>query len=80
MSRKRDKWVSPGSVLPYPPVAINPGTLLEFYLYPMARSDLPLGNIQVIFITIYDPPGQSPVNFSNVARQKPLRIIFASPQ
>ena len=41
MSGKKDKQVSPGSVLTDPSVAINTRILLELYFYAMARSVLP---------------------------------------
>ena len=55
-------------------------TFLEFYLHPMDSSILPPGTIGLLFITIYDPPGQSFVNFFIVDRQNPLCIVFAIPK
>ena len=79
MSGKQDKYGSPGSVLPAPSVAINPRTFLEFYLYPMSRIGLSPGNIGVFFKTRYDLNGQPFINFSNVAKQKPLWLVFSGP-
>ena len=55
-----------------PSVEINPRTFLEFYLFLIARSGLPLGNLEVIFIKRYGYPRKSLIKYSNVARQKPL--------
>ena len=54
MSGKRDKLVSPGSVLPYPLVSINDMTFLEFIVCPMAISGLSPGNIGINSRTRYD--------------------------
>ena len=66
--------------LPDPLVEINPRNLLEFRVYTMAMSGLSPGILGVIFVIIYDPPGQYFINFSNVARQKTLWILLIGPQ
>ena len=43
----------------------------------MAIGFLPPETLGVIFRTRYDPSGESFINFSNVARQKPLWLVFA---
>ena len=80
MSGKWDKYGSPGSVILALSVAMNYGTFLELYLYSMSSSGISPGNIGVMFITIYDPPGQSFIKFSNVSKQKTLWVVFTSPQ
>ena len=80
MSRNKVKYGSPGALLPASSVAINPRTFLEFYLYPMDRSGISPENIGVLFITRYDPPGQSFIDSSNIARQKSLWLVLSGPQ
>ena len=46
----------------------------------MARSGLSPENLGVLFKTRYDPPGQSFINFSNVAKQKPFWLVFTGPK
>ena len=46
----------------------------------MSMNDLSPGNLKERFIEILNPIGHSFINFSNIARENPLGLVFKVPE